>query len=282
MAFLVQLLACVLADKGSPDDGAGPDDTGEIGVRTLEVRVVNRYGAWVPVDQVGWFDPTRLPVPLRPAVTAMVCADGLPPCAVWVSDRPLPEHVQVVTEQFGDGTWTDEAGFTCFAWDSPWTRVVVPRTASAQIVHLVVNTEQMWCDDGIAAEPVPALVPPVVHAEDERVEAVTPGDAPVVTVGALDPADLPLPLAVVNWYYPPESAQYDGEHPLTCADALCSTWVISEGEGPALAGPFYVSGTWTGPLHPMEDVTWTDYQGAPTELGATVALRFDTTVGLVE
>ncbi|MES2644079.1 MAG: hypothetical protein V4850_31625 [Myxococcota bacterium] len=277
---LLFVLGCVLADKAPSDGDSGGDDTGAVGARTLEVRVVDPDGAPLLVDMVSWFDPTRVPVPLRPALTSMVCADEeRPPCAVWVPDQLLPARVQVVTEHFGDETWIDAAGATCFPWDGPWTVVPVPPGAPAQVVHLVLNPEQAWCDDGITAAPVPALMPPTVHPADVRLPIAPPPAA--LTVTALDPAGLPLPLAAANWYYPPEGSAYDGEHPLTCADALCTSWVLPEGEGPA-EGRFYVSGTWTGPLHPMEDVTWTDYQGSPTEPGTTVVLQFDTTVGLVE
>lgn len=274
---VLQLLACAFTDEPQKD-AVGRDDTGGVGARTVEVRVVAPDGTPVDLAAVGWFDPARLPVPLRPAITPMVCAEGAPPCAVWVADRPLPERIQVVAEHFGEESWVDETGFTCFPWDSPWTTARVPRDAAAQVVHLVVDSEQTWCDDGVTAQPVPALVPPTVHAADERLAF----DEPVaqLTVDAVDVAGIPLPLAVVSWYYAPQSAEYDGEHLLTCANALCSSWVIPAGEGPA-EGAFYVSGTWAGPLHPTEDVTWTDYVGSPTDGVASVELQFDTTVAVV-
>ncbi len=288
--LLALLAACTDTDKPADDTAASVDDTGPDDTDTddtdtavagpaVEVRVVDPAGAPVDLDGVAWFDAGATPVPVRDALTALSCADGAPPCSVWALDGTLPARVQIVAERFGAEVGPDENGATCFEWDAPWTVVHVPDGGAPQVVHLVLNPEQRWCDDGITAYPAPALVPPTVHPDDVR--AVIEAPPPALTVAGVDPAGLPLPLAVAHWYYAPEGPDYDGEHPLACADALCTTWVLPEGEGPE-GGEFYVNATWMGPLHPFGDPTWTDYQGALTSPGATVTLQFDTTVALVE
>ncbi|MDP2313639.1 MAG: hypothetical protein Q8P41_12085 [Pseudomonadota bacterium] len=276
--MLLLLAACTDADKPADDTGA-PDDTGALGDYPLEVRVVDTAGAAVDVEAVAWFDPTKTPFPLRAALTGLRCAAGEPPCDVWVLDGDLPARIQLVTERFGEVTGTDASGRTCSEWDAPWTVVQVPAGAAPQRVHLVLDLEQTWCDDGISASAEPALTPPTEHPDDERVVVEAPAAA--LTVLATDPAGLPLPLAIASWYYSPKSPDYDGENPLVCADALCTRWVLPDGDG-LPTGDIYVNGIWTGPLHPFGEPTWMDYQGAPTTVGATVTLQFDTTVALVK
>ena len=64
-----------------------------------------------------------------------------------------------------------------------------------------------------------------------------------------------------------EGAEYDGEHPLLCADVRCETWVVDEDDAPR-AGTVFFTASYAGPLNPYLQQGWVGYDGAPFELAA--------------
>lgn len=259
--------------------GCGPGD--EPLPPGLTIRTVSPAGDPVDVERVAWFDAADVPFLISDA-PAVPCPDGAAWCAERRLDEALPERIHVVAAltQPDRSPPTGAPDTTCAWWDSTFT--VVHRADVGQIVHLVLDAEAAWCDDGIAAGPVAPFVPPTVHPDDVRVER----DVPLgrLVVRGEDPGRRALPLTAARWYFPPEGPDYDGEHDLTCVDALCTAWTLPDGEGPASA-ELFVNGSYDGPFHPWGDVHLGDYAGAPVTIGgaaAEVTLTLATDLGSVQ
>lgn len=228
----------------------------------VTVRTVTPGGDPLDVERVVWFDATDVPFDLDDA-PALECRTGAT-CDERLLDEALPDRIHVVAAltQPDRAPPTGDGDETCAWWDSTFT--VVHRADEGQLVHIVLDPERAWCDDGIAAGFVEPWVPPTVHADDVRVDLGIPLGR--VVVRGQDPEGHALPLSGARWYFHPEGPDYDGEHALTCADALCTTWTLPDGEGPESADLF-VNGTYDGPFHPWGDAHLGDYGGAPVTVG---------------
>jgi hypothetical protein len=76
----------------------------------------------------------------------------------------------------------------------------------------------------------------------------------------------------VYWYFAPESEEYDGEHPLECADVDCTKWVL----GTAPGASFYVAGRREGPEHADPYCGYSGYDGQLVEFtGDPVTVELD-------
>lgn len=96
-----------------------------------------------------------------------------------------------------------------------------------------------------------------------------------VTVIAVDESGERVAPDVVNWYFDPESAEYDGEHPLLCEDESCMSWVLEEAPGEV----FYVSGSRQGDEHTDPYCGFSGYDGQPVAFdGEPVVVTLDLTL----
>lgn len=252
----------------------------------LVVRTIDPEGQPLAVTRVAFHDADTFGVPLRDVTTALACADGVTegaPCPTWTLDTlPDAERIHVIAELTQpDRTYPPTGEASCFYWSTAHTWVRVPDDDTAQLVHLVLDPEAGWCDTLTTSGPVEPLPLPAVHRDDVR--WTPPGPTGGTALVAEDAAGTPLPLANATWYHPPDSEAYDGEHPLLCADDLCTAWAFDLVDRPATT-PYYVAGTWVGPFHPLEGAAFHDLQGARIETtdAAPATVVFDPTITLVE
>lgn len=259
-----------------------PVDNTEPLASGVEVVIVDPAGDELPVSRVAWFDAAAVPFILGEDATPIECPDGAESCARRQLDGSLPERFHIVTSivQPDRSPPTGEGDVTCGWWDSQFT--VVHRDDSGQRVFITLDPEAYVCDDGIGVTFTPAYAPPTVHPDDVRAEREVPLGR--IVVRAEDAAGRALPMTKAHWYFPPEGPDYDGEHPLVCADALCATYTLPDGEGPVDA-QIFINGTYDGPYHPWGDVHLGDYGGSPVTLGADepieVTLTLDTSIASV-
>lgn len=76
----------------------------------------------------------------------------------------------------------------------------------------------------------------------------------------------------VYWYFAPDSAEYDGEHALSCVTVDCMRWAIQTAPGAS----FYVAGNREGPEHNDPYCGYSGYDGQPVEFdGASVTITLD-------
>lgn len=79
----------------------------------------------------------------------------------------------------------------------------------------------------------------------------------------------------VLWYYPPESAQYDGEHQATCINDGCSVWAVPV----SVAGDVYVAAARSRPFPDDPMCGHFGYDASPALAAAddppVVTLRLD-------
>lgn len=252
----------------------------------LVVRTLDPQGQPLAVTRAAFHDAETFAVPLRDVLTPLVCADDVgadEPCATWTLDAlPDADRLHVVAELTQpERSYPPIGESSCFFWSTSHTWVRVPTDDTAQVVHLVLDPEAGWCDTLTTSGPVEPLPLPELHPDDVRWTPAAPtGGAALV---AEDADGAPMPLATATWYHPPDSEAYDGEHPLACADALCTRWAFDPVDRPTSA-PYYVAGTWVGPYHPLLGAAWHDLQGARVEDAdagpATIVL--DPTITLVE
>jgi hypothetical protein len=196
--------------------------------------------------------------------TAARCEAGEPPCTTWVLDAPITAAIAVTAERVTEATPTE----SCQPYASTFAIVHpgdddVPR----QVLHLTLPSDGTYCID---AESGRAVIN-VEHAEDvsddvDTLAAPAPPAGPIV-LRLRDPEGAPVPGINANWYYSPEGPEYDGEHPLRCADLQCSTWVLVDGDAPR-AGMVYFSASYSGPLNPFIAQGWFGYDGRAFELAA--------------
>lgn len=272
---LLIVLVCACGgddDPGNPDaPPATPDAPGEDGP-PLTIRTVDEHGDPVAAARV-----VVQPAPADPfwlEATAATCAGGgAPPCDHWVIEAPITARIAVAAERVTEAEPTK----ACQPYASTFA-LVHPGTA-AQTLHLTLPTDGTYCID-------PKTLRATVNVEHD--EAIGPDDvlaAPPtatgpITVHLTDLDDAPVPGAIVNWYYPPKSPEFDGEHPLTCIDVRCETWVVTE---TPRAGTIYLNASYAGPLNPFFQQGWSGYDGAPFELeddGAGGVVPFETTFAL--
>lgn len=80
----------------------------------------------------------------------------------------------------------------------------------------------------------------------------------------------------VVWYYDPQSARYDGEHPAECLNRLCTLYGVPE----EVTGATYVAATRVRPYPGDALCEYVGYDGRPVTPSAddppTVTLRLDT------
>jgi len=248
---LVPLLLFVPGCGGSPAEDGPPlrilivDETG---VPTLARRVV--------------FQPQPADAFWLSATTA-TCESGEPPCSTWLITTPITERIAVAAERVTEAPPTEE----CQPYASTFA-IVHPGTAEvpSQELHLTLPTYGTYC---IAGDTGRAIVN-VEHDEEvddtDTLALPEPATGPI-TVSLVDTHGDPVPGTQVAWYYYPESAEFDGEHPLRCADVRCETWVL-EGDDVPRAGTVYFNASYAGPLNPFFQQGWVGYDGAPFELAA--------------
>lgn len=250
---------------GETGTGGAGGGTGELPLG-LEVVTVDPEGNPVEANLAVWFDTASPPFVLRTDAEPLPCAGGAAAC----SSRSLSSfseeriHVVVGLTQPDRAPPVSPDGFVCSWWDSQFT--VVHKADAGQRVHIVLNPDRTWCDDGLSPVATPAYIPPTVHPLDIRfVPSVTER---LLVLSLTDQEGLPLPSTAANWYFSPEGPDHDGEHLLACADALCTKWTFAAGDGPAPGKPrdIYVNATYTGPFHALPDAHLGDYAGSPITL----------------
>lgn len=105
-------------------------------------------------------------------------------------------------------------------------------------------------------------------------EPTGPGVPAAAFVRVVDLDGRPFRPDEVAWYYDPQSAAYDGEHPAACRDSRCTTWVVP----PGVTGTVYVNALRVRP-HPDPYCNYVAYDGKPVAASAdrppTVVLELD-------
>ncbi len=258
-AWTTLALACG-GSSAPPEDGP-----------PLRVITVDENGAPVPSRRVLWQPQPADAFWLE--ATAARCEEGEPPCTTWVLDAPITTAIAVTAERVTEATPTE----SCQPYASTFA-IVHPGDddVARQVLHLTLPSDGTYCID---AESGRAVIN-VAHAEDvsddvDTLAAPAPPSGPIVLrlrAPAADPADptdpgAPVPGTSANWYYSPEGPEYDGEHPLRCADLQCTTWVLVDGDFPR-AGMVYFSASYSGPLNPFIAQGWYGYDGRAFELAA--------------
>jgi hypothetical protein len=224
----------------------------------LTIRIVDETGSAVGANRVLVQDQPSDPFWLaaRPAT----CVDGSTPCGTWVVDVPFANRIAVAADRTTNAVATAECQpyASTFATVHPGT-VDVP----SQIVHLTLPNTGTYCVD-------PATFRSTVNVDhddetDPSIDVLAPPAPPTgiahVTLTVVDAAGEPVPATIAHWYYPPDSGDYDGEHPMTCANQRCDTWVL-DGNAPR-AGLIYLNASYSGPLNPFLQQGWSGYNGAP-------------------
>ena len=248
---LVPLLLFVPGCGGSPAEDGPPlrilivDETG---VPALARRVLYQPQ---PADAF-WL-----------SATAATCESGEPPCSTWLITTPITERIAVTADRTTEATPTEacQPYASTFAIVHPGTREV-----PSQELHLTLPTYGTYCINGDSGR---AIVN-VEHDEavDDTDTLALPEPATgAITVSLVDLNGDPVPGTQAAWYYHPEGAEYDGEHPLLCADVRCETWVVDEDDAPR-AGTVFFTASYAGPLNPFLQQGWVGYDGAPFELAA--------------
>ena len=197
------------------------------------------------------------------AATEAACVDEhqTPPCSHWSVAPPTSGQLAVSADRT-----TDAAG-ECIAYASTFALVHPPTPETPnQILRLTLPSDGTYCIDPNTGR----AVVNVEHDEDvtgDTLAVPAPPGGPL-TVHIEDQHGDPVPASGVHWYYSPEGPDYDGEHPLRCADVRCETWVLTEEDAGPHAGVVYLSATYAGPLNPFFQQGWSGYAGGPHELAA--------------
>lgn len=256
--FAVMFVLSTGCAEDTPEPSDGPP---------LRILTVDEEGAPVLARRVVW-----QPQPADPfwiEATPATCESGEPPCSAWVVEDAITERIAVTAERATEATATE----TCQPYASAFA-VVHPGTAAVprQTLHLTLPTFGTYCiDEGTAR----ALIN-VPHDEDLDASDVLAGPEEVtsaITVSLVDQDGAPVPGTIAHWYYPPESPEHDGEHPLRCVDQRCETWVVESDAYPR-PGPIYLTANYAGPLNPFSRQGWTSYGAGPfmVELDASGAV----------
>ena len=246
-------MVCVFACGGS----SAPPEEGP----PLRVMTVDEEGAAVLARRVLW-QPQPADAFWLTATEAR-CEEGEPPCTTWVLDAPITTPISITAERVTEATPTE----SCQPYASVFAIVhpgdeEIPR----QVLHLTLPSDGTYCID----ESGRAVIG-FAHAEDVSDDADTlaapePARGPIVL--RLREADgTSVPGTSAHWYYSPEGPEYDGEHPLRCADRQCTTWVLVDADFPR-AGMVYFSASYSGPLNPFIAQGWLGYDGRPFELAS--------------
>jgi hypothetical protein len=245
------------ASSGSGGGGAASTACDEVAGdgAAIVVVTVDEAGDEVPVLRVAWQDEPADPFWLEPEEAS--CAGGVePPCSVWeIADQPTG-RIAITSERETEAEPTEE----CFPYAS--TFVEVHPSRSRQRVHLTLPTDGLFCIDGETGRSY------VNVDHDEEVDeadclAPPPDVSGRITLDVVDLEGEPVPATTANWYYHPESPEFDGEHPLACADQRCTRWIVTD--TPAV-GTIYLNASYAGPLNPFVQQGWSGYDGAPFEV----------------
>lgn len=242
---------------------------GDSSAPPVRVRVVDAAGAPVPADRVRWQGAASADGFWLEAAAA-TCV-GNPPCTEWAIAGSLPERILVTADRYREGVAVPGRP-TCVYYATTVAHVgALARVPSVpQVLALTLPDDSLWCDDGPGGM---AFGP----EGSDTFHAVTTGDCvaePDPVTGALavqtvDTSGEPLPATRAYWYYPPKSPDYDGEHPLTCADARCTRWVATEAPRP---GMIYIAANAAGPTLPafyVDDIALGGYGARPVDFTGT-------------
>lgn len=191
------------------------------------------------------------------------CETGEPPCSTWVITTPITERIAVAADRTTEATPTEECQpyASTFAIVHPATREV-----PSQELHLTLPTYGTYCISGDTGRAIVNVEHDEAVDETDTLALPDPATGPI-TVSLVDQDGDPVPGTSASWYYHPEGEEYDGEHPLRCADVRCETWVL-DGDDVPRAGTVFFSASYAGPLNPFLLQGWVGYDGAPFELAA--------------
>lgn len=273
---LVLLVPFLFAFSGCADDGAGGPPAGPgcdgpyapawargaacegpaAGVPVVTVRIVDQTGAPAAAQTAWWSAAADAGFWGEGFSTAATCASGEPPCSEWVIQAPLPQRVV-----FTAARSTDPAANPgdCIDFASAATQLHIPDDRP-QVVTLELPSTPTVCFEGDRRTPGPKAWQAPRAQDCATVPACVETHAVIRAVDAIDGA--PVPTISANWYYPPDSERFDGEHPLRCLDALCTELALTE---VPLAGTIYFTVSYVGPLHPEVATSWTGYGAMPFE-----------------
>lgn len=194
--------------------------------------------------------------------SAATCETGEPPCSTWIISTPITEAISVSADRVTEATATE----ACQPYASTFAIVhAATPEVPTQVLHLTLPSYGTYCIDQLFRAVVNVDHDEEVDGSDTLALPAEPSGP--ITVSLEDQDGNPVPGSSAAWYYHPESGEYDGEHPLRCADVRCETWVLAEGDAPE-AGTVYFSATYAGPLNPFFQQGWAGYDGAPFELEA--------------
>jgi hypothetical protein len=218
----------------------------------ITVRIVDETGAATVANRVLWVDPTTTTD--WETAAAATCTSGSPPCSEWSITGVLPERVSISGEHW----LADAPPEGCYAHTSALT-TVHNTSVERQVVLLTLPTYATTCMGESGFTP-----------GDTAWQAPSPDACtwkPPCVDGSLmlhlvDANRNRVPGTSAVWYYPPESPEYDGEHPLTCADALCTRFVLVDSPR---GGLIYVSATHLGPIHPELGTFWSGFGATSLE-----------------
>lgn len=225
----------------------------------VTVVTVDADGTPVEVERVLWQPAPADQFWPEGTVTEAVCADGgEAPCSAWAIDGELPDRIAISSSRRNAGEDTDD----CLGWASAFVQAHTHDPSKRQLVHLTLPSDGTYCVD-------PETFATVLnHEHDEQVDEADCLAPPEDVNGAIvlhvvDEEGEPLPATIAHWYYHPEGPDYDGEHPLACADLRCESWVVRE---EPMTGTVYLNATYAGPLNPYVQTGWNGYEGTPIEV----------------
>ena len=251
-ALLVCVPVVLSVSACGGDGGSGADVP-------LRILVVNEHGEPVLARRVLYQPQPGDAFWL--GAEAATCETGEPAYSEWVVEEAFDERIVVSAERVTEATPTDacQPYASVFATVHPGTRA-----RPSQLLHLTLPSYGTYCIDGETGRAV--INAAQAEELDGSDELVTPAvGSGVITLSLVDPQQRLVPGSAAYWYYAPEGPDYDGEHPLLCADLRCETWV-SAADDPPRAGTVYLNATYIGPLNPFFQQGWLGYDGAPFEL----------------
>ncbi len=264
------------------EDGAPPSGACAGLEALLVVRIVDETGAAVLAERVRWQDAEVADEFWDGSFVAMCAGGGAAPCSEWVIDSAdVPERILVTAAW--QGPVVD--GRPCTSYASTLASVGGLRAAPIvrQRIELVLPSTATWCDgEMMLGTGGGAREYTVAAATDCRAaEASSDGR---ITLRLVDEAGATVIGHGAQWYYPPKSPAYDGEHALVCGAADCSVWVSVPGDEPA-GGPVYFTGSAIGPTTPRytgDDLSHTGYgatmvmadDGSPLDLTVTLSFAY--------
>ncbi len=283
LLLLLPLASCgddtTLTPDAAPPDAASPDASfdapgavcGDAGAPPVRVRIVDAAGSPVAADRVRWREAETADGFWLEAAEA-TCL-GATPCTEWAITGPLPARILVTADRYRAGVAVPGRP-TCIYYATTVAQLgELARSPSVpQVLALTLAEDSLWCDDG----PGGTVFGP---EGSDTFHAITAGDCvaepePVtgdLAVRTVDDRGEPLPATRAYWYYPPKSPDYDGEHPMVCADTRCTSWVAPESPRP---GMIYIAANAAGPTLPpfyADDYALAGYGARPVQFTGTAA-----------